>query len=503
MMPLLPPNARTHSGEGETVDDRLQQVQMPPSIPSPSEALLKASRRLDSWKEIAAYLRRDIKTARRWEKREGLPVRRHHHGRISSVYASVEDIDAWRDLRNAPVSKPLHRRRLPRVLIGRQRELDALRHALERALDGQRQLVFVHGELGIGKSALLAAFLGGLDERVWVTEAHSIECCGPPEPCVPIIEALTTLAHSDDNRVISAIECAAPSWADRVLRSVARRSARNGATGGTREPLPRELCAAVEMLARITPLVIAFDDLHWADDATFDVLARLAKHRDRLSLMIVGTFRREMCTASRSGLGRLYNDLRAHFECTDIELSQLDGGGVSQYLDTHGHWAEPEGAAKWFLDRSGGNPLFLAHLLSHAVDTGQVFTQNGCRVLNQSVSHDAVVPPTLHGLIDMQLSVLDDDSRAALAIASVVGQRFAAAAIADATAQPLPRIEQLLQRLVQRGEFITRCAPVIAADGSISAGYAFVHTLYRNVLNHGIAAGTRARLEEQLRRHTR
>ena len=190
--------------------------------------------------------------------------------------------------------------------------------------------MFVHGELGIGKSALLAAFLGGLDERVWVTEAHSIECCGPPEPCVPIIEALTTLAHSDDNRVISAIECAAPSWADRVLRSVARRSARNGATGGTREPLPRELCAAVEMLARITPLVIAFDDLHWADNATFDVLARLAKHRDRLSLMIVGTFRREMCTASRSGLGRLYTDLRAHFECTDIELSQLDGGGVSQ-----------------------------------------------------------------------------------------------------------------------------------------------------------------------------
>ena len=51
MMPLLPPNARTHSGEGETVDDRLQQVQMPPSIPSPSEALLKASRRLDSWKD--------------------------------------------------------------------------------------------------------------------------------------------------------------------------------------------------------------------------------------------------------------------------------------------------------------------------------------------------------------------------------------------------------------------------------------------------------------------
>src|SRR5882757_144843 len=51
--------------------------------------------RLDSWKEIAAYLKRDVTTVQRWEKREGMPVRRHLHDTRGSVYASRADLDAW------------------------------------------------------------------------------------------------------------------------------------------------------------------------------------------------------------------------------------------------------------------------------------------------------------------------------------------------------------------------------------------------------------------------
>src|SRR5689334_8269531 len=59
-------------------------------------------RRLESWKEIAVYLGRDVTTVRRWEKREGLPVCRLLHSRLGSVYAYTGEIDAWRDKR-APV----------------------------------------------------------------------------------------------------------------------------------------------------------------------------------------------------------------------------------------------------------------------------------------------------------------------------------------------------------------------------------------------------------------
>jgi hypothetical protein len=56
--------------------------------------------RLDSWKEIAAYLKRDVTTVQRWEKREGMPVHRHLHDRMGSVYASRAELDGWTNSRD-------------------------------------------------------------------------------------------------------------------------------------------------------------------------------------------------------------------------------------------------------------------------------------------------------------------------------------------------------------------------------------------------------------------
>src|SRR5204862_1771607 len=65
----------------------------PPSVSPPED-------RLDSWKEIAAYLDRDVTTVQRWEKREGMPVHRHVHDKMGSVYASRAELNAWAHGRN-------------------------------------------------------------------------------------------------------------------------------------------------------------------------------------------------------------------------------------------------------------------------------------------------------------------------------------------------------------------------------------------------------------------
>jgi eukaryotic-like serine/threonine-protein kinase len=70
----------------------------PPSVGPPED-------RLDSWKEIATYLNRDVTTVQRWEKREGMPVRRHLHDRTGSVYASRVELDAWVRSRNLPAAQ--------------------------------------------------------------------------------------------------------------------------------------------------------------------------------------------------------------------------------------------------------------------------------------------------------------------------------------------------------------------------------------------------------------
>src|SRR6266700_6395320 len=71
---------------------------MPPeAISRPNTHADPRGRRLESWKEIAAYLGRDVTTVRRWERREGLPVYRILHSKLGSVYAYTTELDAWRD----------------------------------------------------------------------------------------------------------------------------------------------------------------------------------------------------------------------------------------------------------------------------------------------------------------------------------------------------------------------------------------------------------------------
>src|SRR6266567_4930237 len=72
-----------------------------PSLRTPSSER-PLEDRLDSWKEIAAHLNRDVTTVQRWEKREGMPVHRHQHDRMGSVYASRAELDAWTRSRNLP-----------------------------------------------------------------------------------------------------------------------------------------------------------------------------------------------------------------------------------------------------------------------------------------------------------------------------------------------------------------------------------------------------------------
>jgi hypothetical protein len=64
--------------------------------------------RLESWKEIAAYLQRNVVTVQRWEKKEGLPIHRHSHNLRSSVYAYPAEIDAWRTSRRTATASAMN-----------------------------------------------------------------------------------------------------------------------------------------------------------------------------------------------------------------------------------------------------------------------------------------------------------------------------------------------------------------------------------------------------------
>src|SRR5271155_3890397 len=67
----------------------------PSTAPGSDSSKTASPDRLDSWKEIAAYLKREVRTVQRWEKAEGLPVRRHQHDKLSSVFAYRSELESW------------------------------------------------------------------------------------------------------------------------------------------------------------------------------------------------------------------------------------------------------------------------------------------------------------------------------------------------------------------------------------------------------------------------
>ena len=97
-----------------------------PSLGTPPSAS-PVEDRLDSWKEIAAYLKRDVTTVQRWEKREGMPVHRHLHDRMGSVYASRAELDAWMRSRNLRKGRRMGTMlRRPTLLLRKRRRQVAL-----------------------------------------------------------------------------------------------------------------------------------------------------------------------------------------------------------------------------------------------------------------------------------------------------------------------------------------------------------------------------------------
>src|SRR6202047_774467 len=146
-------------------------------------------RRLDSWKEIASYLNRHVTTVRRWEQQEGLPVHRHRHAKLGSIFAFARELDAWFESRrrleavviesgrvleglNAPGPRPLPPGlvSLPSgaSLVGRDAEMTILADAWRLACDSRPQFVLIAGDAGIGKTRLALEFGRGLAKRATV-----------------------------------------------------------------------------------------------------------------------------------------------------------------------------------------------------------------------------------------------------------------------------------------------------------------------------------------------
>ena len=392
------------------------------------------------------------------------------------------------------------------TLVGRGAALADLNRRLRAALSGQRQIVFVIGEAGIGKTSLVDAFQHASAEiaNVAMVRGQSVEGFGGKEPYYPLLEAIGQLARgSTSSSVVTTLATNAPTWLIQfpsLIRSDQQAALQREIVGATRERMVRELCEALEVITEQVPLVLILEDLHWVDHSTLDCISAIARRREPARLLVVGTFRPADVIVSESPLKALKQDLLLHRLAHEIELERLRESHVSDYLSAHFPPDElPCGLASVIHRHSDGNPLFMTAMLDHLEHRGVLTRADERWTLTAPIAQvDPGVPETLKQLLETQLQRLGEPTQQMLKCASVAGEHFTASSIATMLGLESSRVEELCESLAEQQQFLKSSGHHELPNGLSTPEYHFRHALYREVLYRRLNPALRATFHRRL-----
>ncbi len=398
----------------------------------------------------------------------------------------VSPVPAWRALR--VVAERGGRGRsdaLEAPFVGREDELRLLKelfHATER--EGRTRLVSVTGIGGIGKSRLAWEFekyLDGIVGEVWwhrgrspaYGEGISFWALGE------MIRGRAGLAETDDERttrtrIATMLQRHVPDEAERAWIEPALLSLLGVASTSGSEQLFGAWRTFVDRLAASGPVVLVFEDLHWADAGTLDFIDHLLEWSRNIPLLIITLARPELLERRPDwGAGKR--------SFTSLYLEPLPEPAMRQLLAGLVPGL-PTPAADAIVTRADGIPLY-------AVETVRMLLAQGRLVLDGGVYHpvddlsDLAVPETLTALISARLDELDAADRGLVADAAVLGQSFTLAGVAAISGLDPAALEPRLRTLVRR-ELLTQMADPRSPE---RGQYAFVQALIREVAYNTLA----------------
>jgi len=375
-------------------------------------------------------------------------------------------------------------------LVGRDSELAELSSCLDEVRRGRRQVVFVTGEAGIGKTSLVDTFhaRAARDGHVRIARGQCVEGFGGKESYYPVLEAVGLFLRGPGGEgLMSTLAQHAPTWLMQFPSMVSREQRemlRRETLGASHERMLREVCEALEVFAAGQPLILIFEDLHLADESTLDLISALARRRVPACLMVLATYRPEDAIVAGTPLRALKQDLIVHRLCRELGLAPLTPQQVGRYLQTEFQQTgiDSELAARIHRN-SDGNPLFMVALLEGLERRGWIVREEGrWRLTVDARELDPGVPDTLQQMLQVQLDQLTTAEQRLLRAASVAGLRFPAWAVAAMTGTGDAAAEQLCESLAARQQFIREAGILEMPDGQASAQYEFKHSLYREVL---------------------
>lgn len=384
-------------------------------------------------------------------------------------------------------------------LVGRETEFSKLHQCYRAAMAGRRQLVFVTGEPGMGKTTLCRAFL----RQSWSTEipyttwGQCIEGYGVQEPYSPLLKAIGELCRVERASIIPIFKTKAPTcivqFSDLLSREE-RIDLQSDVMSATSGRMLREVLDALEEVAESRPLIMVLDDLQWVDRATVDVISEFARRHQPARILLIGTFRPFEAFLNDNPITVLKEELLAHRLCTEISLSGLTEPDIHDYLgEITLENSSKGGLSQLLYRRSEGNPLFLVATLEHCIEQGLLTRQHGELRLTVPLDQiDLDIPRSLRRIIESQIDHLDAKERQILEVGSIEGPLFSPKVIASATEFTCDEVEDICHRLASRSHIIRSMKDQHLGSGVIHPYYQFVHVLYRDVLYDRQSPGRRS-----------
>ena len=353
------------------------------------------------------------------------------------VKGKAAPIKTYRPL--APKKSPGHLRGLEGLsspLVGREAQLALLNGQMKQLKIGAGSFVSVIGEAGLGKSTLIAELKKSNDGLVWLRgdalsytrsvsyfpwrqiirqsiEAHEddspadvrgklryiCDCCTVPGGDVPFLEAMLAVESEESLQVVE---------------------------GYQGEALVQKMVDATRRyffgLTREGPLTIVFDDLHWADEASLNLLLNLVELADRQPILFICMLRPDKTAASWDTINKVQQKAEARYQSVSLEPLQAD---QTDLLLTNllGMKELPKNIRDLIIEKSDGNPFFIEELIRSLIETNQIIRENNRW---RPISEDARVslPNTLRGVLGARIDRLPELTKHVLQNAAVIGRSF-------------------------------------------------------------------------------
>jgi predicted ATPase len=440
------------------------------------------------------------------------------------------------------------------TFVGRERELAELWTHLEEALAWKGRACFVVGQAGSGKTALVRHFLNqalAAEPKLIVATGSCNAQTGIGDPYLPFREALTMLTDQDaaqraagkvspENshrvqtiavRSIQVLVEAAPhlvgafvpggalvgalgralvnkvGWMEQLDDLAEREKDAAGAAEAMADQarIFEQYTAFVQQFSKTMPLILFFDDLQWADNASLNLLFHLGRHLENHPVLILGAYRPDDIALGRDGerhpLEPVVNELTRYYGDVSVDLDAIPQERGRQFvtalLDAEPHCLG-ESFQQALFERTNGHALFTVELLRAMKEQGDLIVDgDGCWVEGGSLDWDAL-PAKVEGVIAERIARLDEDLREILTVGSIEGEEFEAEVVA--------RVRNLaeLEMLRRLSDELERKHRLVSANGMVQFGslrlslYRFWHNLFQQYLYDSLDDVERAYLHQDV-----